>query len=319
MRKRSTALLISTLTLSASRAMAQTRTQSQDDFSARLDKLWNFGKVDESQARFRTELAKHPNDSREALETQTQIARTQGLSRNYAEADKTLDAIAPKLDAVPARVKVRYLLERGRVRNSSGDKPSAIPLFLEAIEVGKRDTLPGADYYRVDALHMMGIAAPKGEQLAWNLKALAAATASGDERARGWAASLHNNIGWTYFDRGDYATALDHWQKALPLREASGNALNIRIAKWTVARGLRATGKLDDAKKIQLALVTETEAAKDPDGYVYEELAEIAFAQGDAAAVKSWAAKAYPLLKDDPSMEAPRVMRLAALAEGKSP
>ncbi|MFO1302570.1 MAG: tetratricopeptide repeat protein [Burkholderiales bacterium] len=300
-------------------AQSPSPSQSPDDFSARLDKLWNFGKPDESQARFRTELAKHPEDSREALETQTQIARTQGLTRNFADAGKTLDAIAPKLDAVPARVKVRYLLERGRTRNSSGDKAAAIPLFLEAIETGKRDTLPGADFYRVDALHMMGIAAPKGEQLDWNLKALALATSSSDERARGWAASLHNNIGWTYFERGDHATALEHWQKALPMREASGNALNIRIAKWTVARGLRATGKLDDAKKMQLALVTETEAANDPDGYVYEELAEIAFAQNDAAGARSWAAKAYPLLKDDPSMEPARVKRLAAYAEGKSP
>ena len=137
--------------------------------------------------------------------------------------------------------------------------------------------------------------------------------------ARGWAAPLHNNIGWTYFERGDHKTALVHWQKALPLREASGNALNIRIAKWTIARGLRATGKLDDAKKIQLALVAETEAANEPDGYTYEELAEIAVAQRDTQAAKTWAGKAHALLKDDPGMEAARVKRLAALAEGKVP
>ncbi len=293
--------------------------QTTDDFSARLDKLWNFGKVEESQARFRAELGKHPKDSREALETQTQIARTQGLLRKYGDADKTLDAIVPGLDTVPARVKVRYLLERGRTRNSSGDRSAAIALFLEAVEASERDTLPGADYYRVDALHMLGIASPAAGQLDWNLKALAAASASSDARARGWAGALNNNVGWIYFERGDYATALAHWQKALPFREASGNAFQIRVAKWTVARGLRATGKLDDAKTIQLALVTETEAANDPDGYVYEELAEIAFAQGDRAAAKSWAAKAHPLLKDDPSMEAARVQRLASLAEGKSP
>ncbi|MFO1313832.1 MAG: tetratricopeptide repeat protein [Burkholderiales bacterium] len=309
------ALLIPPLMLTASLAMAE----SLDDFSARLDKLWNFGKVEESQARFRAELGKYPKDSREALEVGTQIARSQGLARKYGDADKTLDAIAPRLDAVPARVKVRYLLERGRTRNSSGDKAAAVPLFLEAIEAGRRDTLPGADFYRVDALHMLGIAAPASEQLDWNLKALAAASASSDERARGWAASLHNNIGWTYFDRGDYTTALEHWQKALPLREASGNALNVRIARWTVARGLRATGRLDDAKAIQVALAAETEAANDPDGYVYEELAEIAAAQGDRAAAKSWATKAHALLKDDPGMPQERVKRLAAYAEGEAP
>jgi tetratricopeptide (TPR) repeat protein len=220
---------------------------------------------------------------------------------------------------VPVRVKVRYFLERGRTRNSSGDRAAAVALFEEAWKLSQRDTLPGADYYRVDALHMLGIAAAGDAQLDWNQKALAAASASSEKRAQGWAASLHNNVGWTYFERGDAATALDHWQKALPLREAAGNAVSIRIAKWTVARGLRATGKLEEARKMQLALAKELEAANESDGYVYEELAELAFAQGDKDAAKAWAGKAHALLKDDPSMEAARLTRLAALADGKSP
>ena len=306
---------VAALALSASIVMAQPIT----DFSAQLDKLWNFGKPEESQARFRADLAKYPNDSREALEIQTQIARTQSLARKYADADKTLDAVLPRLDAAPVRVKVRYFLERGRTRNSSGERDAAVALFREALKLSERDTLPGADFYRVDALHMLGIAATGDEQLDWNLKALAAASSSQDERAVRWAPMLHNNIGWTYFERGDPRTALTHWQKALPLREASGNATAIRIAKWTVARGLRATGQVDEAKKMQLALVAETEAAKAPDGYVYEELAEIAFTQGDNAAARTWAGKAHALLKDDPGMEAARLTRLAALAEGKVP
>ena len=56
------------------------------------------------------------------------------------------------------------------------------------------------------------------------------------------------------------------------------------MAKWTIARGYRATGKLDDAEKIQLVLVAESEKAGEPDGYIYEELAEIAIARGDKAA-----------------------------------
>jgi tetratricopeptide (TPR) repeat protein len=306
---------VAALALSASIVMAQPTT----DFSAQLDKLWNFGKPAESQARFRDELAKYPSDSREAMEIETQIARTQSLARKYAEADATLDAVFARLETAPVRVKVRYFLERGRTRNSSGDRAAAVTLFQEALKLSERDTLPGADYYRVDALHMLAIAAPAAEQFDWSLKGLAAAAASNDERTRGWAAMLHNNVGWSYFERKEYGTALDHWQKALPLREAAGNAVTIRIAKWTVARGLRATGKLDDAKKMQLALVAETEAAREPDGYVYEELAEIAHAQGDDDAARGWAVKARALLKDDPNMEAARLTRLGALAEGKSP
>jgi tetratricopeptide (TPR) repeat protein len=307
-------ILFGALALYATIAMSQTT-----DFSAQLDKLWNHANPVESRARFREELAKHSAGSREALEIETQIARTQSLAREFAAADRTLDDVQPRLHNVPERVKVRYFLERGRTRNSSGDKPAAISLFHEALELSKRDTMPGADFYRIDALHMLAIASPNDEQLDWNLKALAAASSSNEERARGWAASLHNNIGWAYFDRGDYGIALEHWQKALPLREASGNAVTVRIAKWTIARGLRAAGKVDDAKKIQLALVTETETAGAPDGYVYEELAEIALAQGDRDAAKAWSGKAHALLKSDPGMDAARLTRLAALAEGKAP
>jgi hypothetical protein len=59
------------------------------------------------------------------------------------------------------------------VRNTSGAPQQAVPLFEDALAASARDTLTGADFYRVDALHMLGIAAPAGEQLGWNLKALA--------------------------------------------------------------------------------------------------------------------------------------------------
>ena len=310
-----------TLLLKAFPAMSQ---PTSNDFSERLDRLWEFSKPAESEQRFRTELAQHPTDSREALETLTQIARTQGLRRMFAEADATLDTVAPKLNQTPVRVRIRYLLERGRTRNSSGDKSAAIPLFNEAAALWERDTLPGADYYRIDALHMLGIATKPSEQLAWNRKALAAAEASSDPRARGWAASLTHNIGWSYFDAGDPVTALVYWKQALPLREAAGNPEPIRVAKWTIARGYRATGNLDDAEKIQRTLLLETEQAGEPDGYVYEELAEIAMARGDKAAAAPWATKAYALLKDDGYLKASEAARLQRLADistsaGKAP
>lgn len=301
-----------TLALKIPLAMSQT---ASPDFSERLDKLWDFNKPADSEQRFRAELAQHPAGSREALETSTQIARTQGLQRKFAQAHATLDAVAPQLDQAPTRVRIRYLLERGRTRNSGGDKAAAIPLFNEAASLRARDALPGADFYEVDALHMLGIATPPAEQLGWNRKALAAAETSSDPRARGWAASLTHNIGWTYFDAGDPATALTYWQKALPMREAQGNAENIRVAKWTIARGYRAVGKLDEAEAIQMRLVAETEKAGEPDGYIYEELAEIAVARGNKAAAAPWAAKAYAQLKDDGYLKANEAARLKRLAE----
>ena len=134
-------------------------------------------------------------------------------------------------------------------------------------------------------------------------------------RARDWRGSLLNNIGWTYHDRSDYATALDYWQKGLAAREAAGDKRRARIARWTVARALRSLNRLDEAEKIQQALVAENETAGTPDGFVYEELAEIALARNDAATAKAWAAKAYNSLKNDVSLAANEKTRLARLAE----
>ena len=247
----------------------------------------------------------------------TQVARTLGLQRKFADANALLDSVEADLGSLPTHVRVRYLLERGRTFNSSGAPQRAVPLFAEALALSERDK---DEFYAVDAAHMLGIAAPAGERLGWNLKALSLADAATDPRARGWRASLFHNIGWTYFDAGDAKTALDYWQKALAAREATGNAASIRVAKWTVGRGLRGVGRLDDAEATQKSLAAELDRIGETDGYVYEELAEIALARGDAKAAGPWAAKAHAALKDDPYLaanEAPRLARLAALAHGE--
>jgi len=287
---------------------------AERDFSETLDRSWDFDAPALSESRFRAELAKYAAESREAREITTQIARSLGLQRRFADADATLDALISGLDQPPVRIRVRYLLERGRILNSSGKPAEAVPLFRQASDLVSKDALPGADFYRVDALHMLGIAAPADERLRWNLEALAAADRASEERARGWRASLLHNIGWTYHDRGDYATALEHWQKELAAREAGGDRGKIRIAKWTVARGLRSLGRLDDAEKIQRELVAEYDRDGTPDGFVYEELAEIALARNDVKAAKVWAAKAYASLKSDIWLAANEKARLERLA-----
>ena len=284
------------------------------DYSELLDRLWDFDAPGVSEGRFRAERARHADGSREALEASTQVARALGLQRKFADADRVLDGVETSLDRAPARVRVRYLLERGRVRNSSGDRAAAVPLFEAALAAAGDDRLPGAGYYRIDALHMLGIAAPPDAALAWNLKALDEADKAPDARSRAWGASLLNNLGWTMHDRGDHAQALAYWQRALVLREAAGDVERTRIARWTVARGLRSLGRLDEAEAMQRALASELDAAGAPDGYVFEELAEIAVARGDARAAQPWAAKAYALLSKDANLRANEPSRLEHLA-----
>lgn len=290
-----------------------------DDYSQRLDALWSFDHPAASEALFREEVAHQRPGSREADEASTQIARAEGLQRRFDAADSTLDAVADRLDAQPPRVRVRYLLERGRRENSSGHAGAALAWFERALAAAESDRLPGADYYRIDALHMLAIASPPARQLDWNLQALAAADAATDPRARRWRGSLLNNLGWTMHERGDFAAALAYWQQALAAREATGDIPGIRIARWTVARGMRSLGRLDDAESIQRTLAVELDAAGASDGFVFEELAEIALARGDPAAAQPWAAKALAILGEDPDLRANDAARLARLAEIAKP
>jgi tetratricopeptide (TPR) repeat protein len=285
------------------------------DVSAAIDALWDSDRPAVSEARFRARLASSPRGSREALELETQVARAQGLQRRFDAAHATLDAVAPALATAAPRVQVRYLLERGRVQNSSGAPAKAVPLFEEAVRRADADPDEGAEFYAIDALHMLGIVAPAGERLAWNLKALDAAERASDARARGWRASLLNNLGWTAFEAGDASAALGYWQRALAAREEGGDAARTRIARWTVARGLRAVGRLDEAERIQFALAAEFERDGAADGYVFEELYEIALARGDAAAARAWAARAYAELAKDPALAGNEPARLARLKD----
>jgi hypothetical protein len=82
-----------------------------------------------------------------------------------------------------------------------------------------------------------------------------------------------------------------------------------------VARGLRSLGRLDEAESMQRALASELASAGTPDGYVFEELAEIALARGDRAAAQPWAAQAVAILGEDPNFRANDAARLARLAD----
>ena len=247
--------------------------------SGEIDALWNFGDPAASEQRFRAERSRWPDGSREALELDTQIARTLGLQKRFDEARGLLDRIVPSLASAAPRGEVRWRLERGRMLNASGDPEGAVSQFHAALARSAEDRAPEAAFYRIDALHMLGIAARADERTAWNRKALAAADAAAAPRARNWRASLLNNLGWSLLDDGDPTSALEAWEQALVAAEARGGAERIRIAKWTVARGLRANGRLDEAERMQRELAAELARTGATDPHVAAELAAIAKAK----------------------------------------
>ena len=91
------------------------------------------------------------------------------LQRQFEAAHATLDEAQTLLTDAMGYVRTRYLLERGRVFNSSGKPDQARPFFRAAwdkAQAGKLEDLA------VDAAHMLVIL--DGQE--WNLKALALAT-----------------------------------------------------------------------------------------------------------------------------------------------
>jgi len=78
--------------------------QPPQDYSERLDALWNFADPAQSEARFRAEALRYAAGSRESAEATTQIARAQGLQRKFDATDATLDGVSHSLDAQPAHI-----------------------------------------------------------------------------------------------------------------------------------------------------------------------------------------------------------------------
>lgn len=281
-----------------------------------FDAWWDYDDPAATERRFRELLprAEQQGSADYLAQLLTQIARAQGLQREFAAAHATLDRAdalaAPEL--VVARV--RSLLERGRALNSAGEPERAAPLFQAALELAQAHA---ADGYAVDAAHMLAIVAPAEQQLAANLRALALAERSRQPAGRRWRASLLNNLGWSYHALGQHERALEHFERALAAREEAGAVGPIRVARWCVGRGLRALGRHAEALALQRALLAEHEQAGSADGYVHEELAENLLALGQTDAAREQFAAAYAQLVGDSWLaerEPERLARLRALA-----
>lgn len=283
-----------------------------------FDKMWDYSKPAETEKKFRELLpvAKKSGDASYHAELLTQIARTLGLQQKFDEAHSILDTVETMIADEMLVPRIRYLLERGRVYNSSGKPEMAKPLFEQAMDIALEKK---EDFYAIDAIHMLQIVGPPDKQLEWSEKAIELAERSTDKRAQKWLGPLYNNTGWSYFDLKQFEKALEYFQKSLEWRKGQNDDQGIRIAKWCVARTYREIGKIDEALGIQKALEKEIEEKSvDQDGYVFEELGELLLIKGDKSAAKPYFKKAYDLLSKDPWLSAnekDRLERLKKLGE----
>ncbi len=278
-----------------------------------FDELWDYDNPRETGQKFSALLPQTEKlkDKSVYIELLTQLARTQALQRKFDEAHETLDKAMKLIKAEHIRPRIRYMLERGRVYNSSGITDKAKEIFLAAFQQAEKYN---EDYYAIDALHMLGIVYKKEDSLKWNLQAIKTAEKSKDEKAKKWLGSLYNNTGWTYHDMKEYGKALQMFNKNLEWHTSRDSKAAIIFPKWTVARALRSLGKIKESLKMQLSLLKEINDKKlANDGYVFEEIGECLLLQNKTAESKPYFKKAHEHLSKDIWLQANEKDRLDRL------
>ncbi len=235
-----------------------------------IDSFWEYSDPASSEERFRGLLSSAQGDER--LELLTQIARTFGLRQRFDEAHEILNQVEGELADAGPRPRIRYLLERGRTHNSSGESEMGRPFFVEAWERAQTAHQEGL---AVDAAHMVAITySGKQEALDWNQRGLELARGSEDPKALALIPAMLNNNAWDLHDMGHFAQALPIFEEALAVWRGRGKPKQILAAKWAVARGLRSLGRHADALAILRELEAEHAALGSVEGTVLEEIAE---------------------------------------------
>jgi tetratricopeptide (TPR) repeat protein len=198
----------------------------------RLRPLWDFEDLAGTEARLREQLEREASDAGRA-EVVTQLARVHSLRDEFDKCEALLQE-AESLSG-DGLVGVRVALERGRRLRSSGDGAAAVPLFESAF-AGASEL--GEFWFAGDAAHMAAISVPE-KMAEWTDRGLVLAASQPD--AAYWAGPLLNNLGWHYFEAGDYAQALEVFEHALAVRRLdSGNPQAIRWAEEAVAEARQA-------------------------------------------------------------------------------
>jgi len=276
----------------------------------RLRAVWDFDDLDASQRRFEELLQLEASDSARG-DILTQLARVEGLRERF-EAGEALVAEAEALGGASARV----LLERGRLRRSSGDREEALPLFESAFALALE---AGDEFIAVDAAHMAAMAAADREgMVTWAERGIEIAERSDEPDVRYWLGPLLNNLGWEYYGASEHEAALDAFYRALAARESDPrNAEATEIARYAVAKTLNAIGRPGEAASLLEQAIAWTSTLGNPDGWFHEELAAAYAALGRKSEAREQAELALPLLlaQDESfAVEGERAERLRALA-----
>jgi len=284
-----------------------------------FDALWNYAHPDSSEVAFKEILPLLTHTDEFAIDVQyepellTQIARAQGMQGKYDEAFHTLQQADSLLSERTPKAKMRYLLEKGRLLNSSGKTELSIPVLEEAYHFGAEKHF---DLYQLDAALLLSSITLSQQKTDWVRKAVQLARTSTDPRCQNQLGSIYKSTAWSYFYLKDYYHAQEMFHKALDWHETNSDSTETLVDRWAIGHCLRALFKFDEALHIQLTLEQDLNNLNLPlNGYVYEEIAELYFAKGNIPQARSYFKKAYDLLSHDEDLTKNTPMRLERIKQ----
>lgn len=276
-----------------------------------FDPLWNYGDPAGTERSFRHLLEKTsahaPTDYQ--AELLSQIARCQGLQGDFEGAHRSLDQVDAMVGPAMVRARLRYLLERGRVWNSSGQAARALPLFQSAWELGRE---AGERRLALDALHMVAIAQPEvSERIRANLQGLELIHHWPEQE--GWLPAFCNNLGEAYSADGQYLKALAAFRQL--------DDFNTRrdrpdiFTRKDMAQMLRKLGQCQQALEVIQPVADDLAAQGQSNGWIDEELAECLLQAGRAEDARPLFRRAYDALRTDAWVQQHDPAKLVRLRE----
>jgi len=248
------------------------------------DELFKKGKYDEAKDMYaRAVNANGPNHA--YVEACAQVARMESLTGSLADGEPWLQLAIRRATRDEPLGWSRLQQVLGIFERESGSRASAVKRFKALYDYCLEEKL----YERaIDAAHHVVLASDDpAEQMAWSQKGIEAAEAGG---LQGWLAVLWNNKGGALEEQGRWDDALIAYRTAKSYHYETGNKQRMLIADWAVARALRMTGKLDEARELSedthdwaLRRYRDEPSAANAEwvGYTTWELAELAALGGD--------------------------------------
>jgi tetratricopeptide (TPR) repeat protein len=211
------------------------------------DKLFRQGEYFEAKRLYLRALRANGPDHA-YVEACAQVARMESLLGHPEEGKPWLELANLRARQDDPLGWSRLQLVVGIFEREAGERRAAVTRFEGLYTYCRKH---GLFERAIDVAHHVVLASDDLEQqMLWSEKGIEAAEAGG---LQGWLAVLWNNKAAALEDQGRWEDALLAYETARDYHRQTGDAQRILIADWAVARALRMTGRLEEARSLSAA------------------------------------------------------------------